>query len=202
MINSSPVNKPLKDTRMARRRSKVRNHRRGTFLVIGVGAVTIVALATLALPEARGHSVTAPAATQEGNNWIEYRVGGDATEEHKEADMLMCSTMDDGARFGFRSAGEWTIGVESPSASFGEHEARFELSPPANKYRDDNFRTDDRAWGDGTLVLEDGGKDPMGFSVFKGTFTIPALSADSGFSFELEGSFSCPVLGGDEERLE
>lgn len=180
---------------MAHHQSSGCNHSRSAFLVAGVSTVAVLALAALAVPEASGRPVTAAAMIQGGNNWIEYRVAGDATEEHKETDMLLCSTMDDGARFAFRSVGEWTIGAESPGASFGEHQARFELSPPQNKYRDDDFRTDDRAWGDGTLVLEDAGKDPMGFRVFKGTFVIPELVADSGFSFKLEGSFSCPVLG-------
>lgn len=156
--------------------------------------LVMLALAALLLPFALTISTATPGATQDGANWIQYRIGGHATEEHEEKDVVMCSFIGDGDEFAFRSLGEWVIGVESPSKSFGEHQARFELSPPQGKYGDGDPSTDDRGWGDGTLVLEDGGKDAMGFTVVKGTFAIATLDAASGFSFTLEGSFSCQVL--------
>jgi hypothetical protein len=42
--------------------------------------------------------------------------------------------------------------------------------------------------------LEDGGKGAMGMPVLKGTFSAAELSADSGFNFTLEGSFSCVMF--------
>lgn len=156
--------------------------------------IAVVALALLLAPAVQGTPASPPSGAQEGFNWIEYSIEGDATVELKEKDLVMCSKVEDEMEFQMRSLGEWKIGAESPSAAFGEHEARFELSPPLGEYRDDDARTDDRAWGDGTLVLEDGGRDPMGFAVFKGSFEIAVLEAQSGFSFTLRGTFACQIL--------
>ena len=158
------------------------------------GSLVALMLAVLVLPAAHGAPGYPSGAPQEGFNWIHYQIDGDATEEHEEKDVVMCSKVGDGDEFELRSLGEWIIGAATPNVSFGEHEARFELSSPLGTYRDDDGRTDDRAWGDGTLVLEDGGKDSMGFAVFKGTFEITSLEAESGFSFTLRGSFACQVL--------
>lgn len=165
-------------------------------LLCGDTRQAIVALALTALVSAfaYGDSAALPVTAQEGANWIRYSIDGAATEEHEEKDVVMCSKVGDGTEFELRSLGEWTIGITSPSVAFGEHQARLELSPPQGRYRDDDGRTDDRAWGDGTVVLEDGGKDSMGFSVYKGTIALTELSSESGFSFTLEGSFSCQVF--------
>jgi len=173
--------------------SQFRSMHRGRFIApVTARVVSMLALAAMMFSFTYGDSVAHPVTAQEGPNWIHYKIDGDATDEKEEKDVVMCSTNEDG--FLLRSPGEWTIGIESTGASFGEHPARFELSPPMGKYRDEDARTDDRAWADGTLVLSDGGKDSMGFSVFKGTFAIPEIASASGFSFTLEVSFSCQVL--------
>lgn len=165
-------------------------------LLYGDTRQAIVALALTALVSAfaYGDSAALPVTSQEGPNWIQYSIAGDATEQHEEKDVVMCSKVGDGDEFELRALGEWVIGIASPSVAFGEHQARLELNPPQGKYRDDDARTDDRAWGDGTVVLEDGGKDSMGFSVFKGTIALTELSSEAGFSFTLEVSFSCQVF--------
>jgi len=130
------------------------------------------------------------AAPQDSSTWIDYRIGGDATEEHREPDVVMCSEIGDG-EFSLHSMGEWVITIETPAPTVGEHEGKFLVAPPQGKFQDGDARTEDRAKGTGTITLEDGGKGSMGMPILKGTFSAPELAADSGHKFTLEGSFSC-----------
>lgn len=175
---------------MSNRLSALIALRRCTSLLGAIAVVTTLALATgSTVAVGVGESVT-EAVPQESSTWIDYRVGGDATEEHREPDVVMCSEIGDG-EFSLHSMGEWVITIEAPTPTVGEHEGTFLVAPPQGKYRDDDARTEDRAKGAGAITLEDGGKGSMGMPILKGTFSVTKLSSDAGFNFTLEGSFSC-----------
>jgi hypothetical protein len=164
---------------------------RRTTIVLGAAAlataVTLAAGTTIAAGESGPASMATP---QDSSTWIDYRIGGDATEEHREPDIVMCSEIGDG-EFSLHSMGEWVITIETPAPTVGEHEGKFLVAPPQGKFQDGDARTEDRAKGTGTITLEDGGKGSMGMPILKGTFSAPELAADSGYKFTLEGSFSC-----------
>jgi hypothetical protein len=167
----------------------------GRSAVLAVAAATVITLSLTTGGTAAGSVGMSPevAVPQEGSTWIDYRVGGDATEEHRESDLVMCAEIGDG-EFSLHSMGEWVITVEAPAPTIGEHESTFLVAPPQGKFRDEDARTEDRAKGTGTITLEDGGKGELGMPVLKGTFSAAALSSDSGFNFTLEGSFSCVMF--------
>ena len=163
---------------------------RCAILMGAIAVVTTLALATgSTVATGVGESVT-KAASQDSSTWIDYRIGGDATEEHREPDVVMCSEIGDG-EFSLHSMGEWVITIETPAPTVGEHEGKFLVAPPQGKFQDGDARTEDRAKGTGTITLEDGGKGSMGMPILKGTFSASELAADSGYKFTLEGSFSC-----------
>ncbi len=165
----------------------------GTILAIAVAAVTALVFTAESTAATGDRMPVTMTVEQESSTWIDYRVGGDATEEHREPDVVMCSEIGDG-EFSMHSMGEWVITIEAPAPTIGEHEGTFLVAPPKGKYRDEDARTEDRAKGAGMITLEDGGKGEMGMPVLKGTFSAANLSAESGFSFTLEGSFSCLVF--------
>jgi hypothetical protein len=167
---------------------------RGCVVVAVAAAFVIsVSLATQTAAAAREARPMGMAASQDNSTWVDYRIGGDATEEHREPDIVMCSEIGDG-EFSLHSMGEWVITIEAPSPEVGEHEASFLLAPPQGQYRDDDARTEDRAKGTGTITLGDGGKNQMGMAILKGTFNAAELSSESGFNFTLEGSYSCVMF--------
>ena len=171
-------------------------------------AVALVVGLSLAIQTAAAAPETGPAdlvTSQDSSTWVDYTIGGDATEEHREPEDLFAighvpgDDVGDGrhalhGEFGLHSMGKWIIEIEAPSPTAGEYEATFRISPPQGEYRDDDARTEDRARGTGTITLEDGGKNSMGMAIVKGTFSAAELTADSGFSFTLEGSYSCVMF--------
>lgn len=126
--------------------------------------------------------------------WIEYTVTGDAEVQGREEDVVMCSESDDG----FRAAalGDWVFHIESEQNGTGEHAVTFMISAPDDlpSLHDDNFRTDDRFRGDGTMVIESAGKDQFGFALIKAEFSGVDLQSDAEHTISVKGILCCAVM--------
>ncbi|MGD2215515.1 MAG: hypothetical protein PVJ64_02110 [Gemmatimonadales bacterium] len=126
--------------------------------------------------------------------FIEYTVTGSASASGREVDVVMCSSSEDGLNI--HSMGEWVFTFDAPSAEAGEHEARVRVAAPTavTALHDDDFRTDDRLTGDGTIIVESAGKGEMGIPLLRVRYTAEGLSSDTGATIDVEGTLVCPLL--------
>lgn len=127
--------------------------------------------------------------------WVEYSISGPVTVSGREDDVMMCSSSSDG--FVARAMGDWVIGVEADGTGPGSFAAEFYVAAPEqydDKLRDDNFRTDDRFRGDGTITITVKGKDPLGLDLVEVEFNATGLESDGGIVIHVQGKLSCSVM--------
>ena len=75
--------------------------------------------------------------------------------------------------------------------------AKFYVAAPEqydDKLRDDDFRTDDRFRGDGTVAITDKGMGPLGLDVVEVEFQASGLESDGGIVIHVQGKLSCTVM--------
>lgn len=120
------------------------------------------------------------------SNRIEYTVTGDASASIAETGVVLCSRGSDTI---LHSVGVWVISVDAPGATPGTLTASFMVSAPSQVEEvrsDDPFA--DRFEGAGSFTYSDSG------GLFSGTFSAPGLTSESGFTIDLEGTFSCEAF--------
>ncbi len=139
-------------------------------------------------------TATATSVQAQTEIFIEYSVTGSASASGRDVDVVICSSSEDG--FNIHSVGEWVFTLDAPSAEIGEHEARVMVAAPAavTALHDDNFRTDDRLSGDGTIVVESAGTGEMNLPLLKVRYTAKGLSSDTGATIDVEGTLVCPLM--------
>jgi hypothetical protein len=137
--------------------------------------------------------VAAPAA-QAQETFIEYSVTGSATASGRDVDAVLCSVSEDGLII--HSIGDWVFTLESASDDPGEHEAQMRVAAPdeVTALHDDNFRTDDRLTGVGTIVLETAGTGQMNLPLIRVQFSAKELTSDTGASIAVTGSVVCAKM--------
>ena len=128
------------------------------------------------------------------NVWFEYTVTGDVELTGREEDVVMCSNTDDG--FQAQTLGEWTLRLEAEGDGPGTHHVQYELDVPQSvtALHDDDDRTNDRFYGDGSIAIEEAGKDQFGFTLVKIAFSADSLHADTEHTIAMKGTISCPLL--------
>lgn len=127
--------------------------------------------------------------------WVEYDISGAVTLSGREDDVVMCSSSSDG--FQARTLGDWVIDVEADGTGPGTLPAKFYVAAPEqydDKLRDDDFRTDDRFRGDGTIAITDKGMGPLGLDVVEVEFQASGLESDGGIVIHVQGKLSCTVM--------
>ncbi len=127
--------------------------------------------------------------------WVEYSISGPVTLSGREDDVVMCSSSSDG--FKARTLGDWVIDVEADGTGPGSFPAKFYVAAPEqydDKLRDDNFRTDDRFRGDGTITITVKGKDPLGLDLVEVEFNASSLESGGGIVIHVQGKLSCSVM--------
>lgn len=126
--------------------------------------------------------------------YIEYSVTGAVTHSGRDVDVVLCSSSEDG--FIIHTLGDWVINMETDSPDVGEHTAQIRVAAPQSvkELNDDNFRTDDRPTGEGTIVIESAGKGQMNIPMLKVKFSAPNLESDGGAKVSLEGTLVCGLL--------
>ncbi len=127
--------------------------------------------------------------------WVEYDISGAVTLSGREDDVVMCSSSSDG--FQARTLGDWVIDVEADGTGPGTLPAKFYVAAPEqydDKLRDDDFRTDDRFRGDGTVAITDKGMGPLGLDVVEVEFQASGLESDGGIVIHVQGKLSCTVM--------
>ena len=137
-------------------------------------------------PPGGGASVSAP--------WVEYSISGPVTLNGREDNVVMCSSSSEG--FQARTLGDWVIGVEAEGSGPGAFPAEFYVAAPErydDRLRDDNFRTDDRFRGEGTITIAVKGKDQSGFDLVEVEFNASGLESDGGIVIHVQGTLSCSV---------
>jgi len=127
--------------------------------------------------------------------WVEYDISGAVTLSGREDDVVMCSSSSDG--FQARTLGDWVIDVEADGTGPGTLPAKFYVAAPEqydDKLRDDDFRTDDRFRGDGTIAITDKGMGLLGLDVVEVEFQASGLESDGGIVIHVQGKLSCTVM--------
>ena len=126
--------------------------------------------------------------------WIEYTVSGDAELQAREEDVVMCGETDDGLQI--HTIGDWNFTLEADGSGVGEHAVRFMVAVPDSitALHDDNFRTDDRFYGDGTMTVKSAGKDDFGFDLITAEFSGVDLQSDAEHTISVKGKLGCQVL--------
>ena len=127
--------------------------------------------------------------------WVEYSISGPVTVSGREDDVVMCSSSSEG--FVARTLGDWVIGVEADGTGPGSFPATFYVAAPEqydDRLRDDNFRTDDRFRGDGTITITVKGKDPLGLDLVEVEFNATGLESGGGIVIHVQGKLSCSVM--------
>lgn len=127
--------------------------------------------------------------------WVEYSISGPVTLSGREDDVVICSSSSDG--FKARTLGDWVIDVEADGTGPGSFPAKFYVAAPEqydDKLRDDNFRTDDRFRGDGTITITVKGKDPLGLDLVEVEFNASSLESGGGIVIHVQGKLSCSVM--------
>ena len=127
--------------------------------------------------------------------WVEYDISGAVTLSGREDDVVMCSSSSDG--FQARTLGDWVIDVEADGTGPGTLPAKFYVAAPEqydDKLRDDDFRTDDRFRGDGTIAITDKGMGLHGLDVVEVEFQASGLESDGGIVIHVQGKLSCTVM--------
>lgn len=144
---------------------------------------------------AAGILAVAPARAQ-SDVFIEYAVTGAVDHSGRDVDVVMCSSSEDG--FIIHTLGDWVFTIETDSPSDGEHVASFRVAAPSDvaELKDDNFRTDDRPTGEGTIVIEGAGRGQMNLRLLKVRFNASGLESDGGAVIHVEGSVGCALLEG------
>ncbi len=129
----------------------------------------------------------------EAQSWIEYAVTGSATVSDREEEVVMCSKTEDGLQA--HTLGEWNFTFEAESTDPGTYAARLQVAAPDDvaPLHDDNFRTDDRLSGDGTVTIEPAGM-AMGMPLITVRFEAKKLTSDTGASIDVEGTFHCMAM--------
>jgi hypothetical protein len=139
--------------------------------------------------------VAAPLHAQ-GETFIEYAVTGAVDHASRDVDVVMCSASEDG--FIIHTLGDWVFTIEADSPSEGEHIASFRVAAPSDvaELKDDNFRTDDRATGEGTIVIEGAGRGQLNMPLLKVQFTATDLENGGGAVIDVEGNVGCALMEG------
>ena len=139
--------------------------------------------------------VAAPLHAQ-GETFIEYSVTGAVDHSGRDVDVVMCSSSEDG--FIIHTLGDWVFTIEADSPSEGEHVASFRVAAPSDvaELKDDNFRTDDRPTGEGTIVIEGAGRGQMNLRLLKVRFNASDLESDGGAVIHVEGNVGCALMEG------
>jgi len=117
------------------------------------------------------------------SNRMEYTVTGDASASIAETDVAFCGRGTDNL---LHAIGAWTISVEAPAPAPGTLTASFTVTAPSQVEEvstGDLFA--DQFKGEGSLTYEDSD------GLFSGSFSAPGLRSDSGFTIDLDGTFSC-----------
>lgn len=137
---------------------------------------------------------TVSAAPVAAQTWMEFSVKGTVNTSERAEDTMLCSTTEDGLLG--QGGMDWVIHFEAPSAAPGTHAARFRVSAPASvvALHDDDFRTDDRLTGEGTITVEEAGSGQMDIPLLKVGFSATGLSSQTGATLDLTGTMVCPVL--------
>ncbi|UCD24210.1 MAG: hypothetical protein JSW51_14475 [Gemmatimonadota bacterium] len=144
-----------------------------------------------ALQEAATSTPVANAAMKSGA-YIEYSVKGDIEVSDREEEVVLCSTSSDG--FKAHTIGEWNFSLDAAGEGPGKHNVRFMV---ASAPEFESVRTrgrDHRFYGDGTMELEDAGRDNFGLAAVKVSFSAQGLVSDPGYEIDVEGSFFCAVM--------
>jgi hypothetical protein len=147
------------------------------------------------LAAAAGFLAVAPAHAQ-SDVFIEYAVTGAVDHSGRDVDVVMCSASEDG--FIIHTLGDWVFTIEADSPAEGEHVASFQVAAPSDvaELRDDNFRTDDRPRGEGTIVIEGAGRGQMNLPLLKVEFAAKDLENGGGAVIHVEGSAGCLLMEG------
>ncbi len=141
---------------------------------------------------------TDPAATlpeaQKSGAYIEYTVSGDYSVTDREEEVVMCSEVEGGLKA--HTLGAWNVTLEATGRDPGTHAARITVAAPqqVTELHDDDFRTDDRFYGDGSVTIEEGGRDAFGLPAVKVTYSGTNLESDTGHVIGIEGSLFCGVM--------
>jgi hypothetical protein len=141
--------------------------------------------------EAAATSAAAPGAMKSGA-YIEYTVTGDVEVSNREEEVVLCSETSDG--FKAHTIGDWNFSLDADGSGPGSHGVRFMVAAPPEIQSVRAAGRDHRFYGDGTLTLEDAGKDNVGFDAVRVTFTGTGLESDPGYRISVEGSFFCGVM--------
>ncbi len=132
---------------------------------------------------------------QGATSWVEYGISGPVTLNGREDNVVMCSNTSDG--FQARTLGDWVIDVEAEGSGSGAFPAKFYVAAPEqydDKLKDENFRTDDRFYGDGSVAITDKGKDPLGFDLVEVEFNASGLETGGGIVIHVQGKLFCAVM--------
>jgi hypothetical protein len=138
--------------------------------------------------------LSAVPAQAQSSVYIEYSVTGSAAASGRDGEVVLCSQGDDG--FNIHSLGSWIFSIDAPSAEPGEHEAKLRVAAPDDvaALHDDSFRTDDRLYGDGTIVIERAGTGQANLPLLRVRFTGKGLASDTGAKIDVEGTLVCALM--------
>jgi hypothetical protein len=142
--------------------------------------------------QAAATSSAAPSAAMKSGAYIEYTVTGDVELSDREEEVVLCSTSEDG--FKAHTIGKWNISLDTEGSGPGSHGVRFMVAAPPEIEAVNVRGTDDRFYGDGTMTIEDAGKDNFGFSAVKVSFSATGLASRPGHHINVKGSFFCGVM--------
>jgi len=147
---------------------------------------------TQAALQAAATSAAAPSAAMKSGAYIEYTVTGDVELSDREEEVVLCSTSEDG--FLAHTIGKWNFSLDAEGSGPGSHGVRFMVAAPPEIEAVNVRGTDDRFYGDGTMTIEDAGKDNVGFPAVKVSFSATGLASRPGHQINVKGSFFCGVM--------
>jgi len=143
--------------------------------------------------------VRAHYAAHEGKEFYEplvrYSISGPVTLNGREDDVVLCSNTSDG--FMARTLGDWVINVEAEGSGSGTFPAEFYVAAPEEynaELGDDNFRTDDRFRGRGTVAIAVKGKDQLGLDLVEVEFNASGLESGGGIVIDVQGKLACSAM--------
>jgi len=142
--------------------------------------------------EAAATSTAAASATMKSGAYIEYTVTGDVELSDREEEVVLCSTSEDG--FLAHTIGKWNFSLDAEGSGPGSHGVRFMVAAPPEIESVRASGRDSRFYGDGTMTIEDAGKDNVGFSAVKVSFSATGLASRPGHKINVKGSFFCGVM--------
>ncbi len=144
-----------------------------------------------ALQQAATSTPVASAAMKSGA-YIEYSVKGDIEVSDREEEVVLCSTSSHG--FKAHTIGQWNFSLDAEGEGPGKHKVRFMVASAPEFESVRSSGRDHRFYGDGTMELEDAGRDSFGLAAVKVSFSATGLESDPGHRIDVEGSFFCAVL--------